>query len=229
MPRTITPQQLGAALALRDLSDPADGPHAMQLVAAAITDALAARWRCPVVVHRAGPVVTVAENYELLGYPPDATTRDARYTRYVDDTHLLRSHTSAMVPAALRRLAGRDLDAVMACPGLVYRRDVVDPLHVGEPHQLDLWRVRSGPRLGRADLEEMIELVVSAVLPAAAIARWRRSIPTPTTASRSRCWSARSGSSCSSAAWPEATCCAPAGSTRSAGRAWRSASASTGR
>ena len=60
MPRTITPPQLAAALALRDLSDPAGGAHAMQLVAAAITDALAARWRCPVVVHRAGPVVTVA-------------------------------------------------------------------------------------------------------------------------------------------------------------------------
>ena len=165
MPRTITPQQLDAALALRDLSDPAEGPHAMQLVAAAITDALAARWRCPVVVHRAGPVVTVAENYELLGYPPDAATRDARYTRYVDDTHLLRSHTSAMVPAALRRLAGRDEDVVVACPGLVYRRDVVDRLHVGEPHQLDLWRVRRGPRLDSRDLEQMIELVVSAVLP----------------------------------------------------------------
>jgi phenylalanyl-tRNA synthetase alpha chain len=165
MPRTITPQQLDAALALRDLSDPAGGSHAMQLVAAAITDALAARWRSPVRVHRAGPVVTVAENYELLGYPPDAATRDARYTRYVDDTHLLRSHTSAMVPAALRRLDGRDEDVVVACPGLVYRRDVVDRLHVGEPHQLDLWRIRSGPRLGRRDLEQMIELVVSAVLP----------------------------------------------------------------
>ena len=195
MPHTITPQQLAAALALRDLSDPADGPHAMQLVAAAITDALAARWGCPVVVHRDGPVVTVAENYELLGYPPDATTRDARYTRYVDDTHLLRSHTSAMVPAALRRLSGHDEDVLVACPGLVYRRDVVD----------------------------------RRCSPAAAIARSRPSIPTRTRASRSRCWSARSGSSCSSAAWPAATCCAPAGSTRSAGRAWRSASASTGR
>ena len=165
MPRTITPLQLDAALALRDLSDPAAGPHAMQLVAAAITDALAARWRCPVAVYRAGPVVTVAENYELLGYPPDAATRDARYTRYLDDTHLLRSHTSAMVPAALRRLAGRDDDVVVACPGLVYRRDVVDRLHVGEPHQLDLWRIRRGRRLDRRDLEQMIELVVSAVLP----------------------------------------------------------------
>jgi hypothetical protein len=25
------------------------------------------------------------------------------------------------------------------CPGLVYRRDVVDRLHIGEPHQTDYW------------------------------------------------------------------------------------------
>src|SRR6478752_1803955 len=108
MPRTITPLQLDAALALRDLSDPAAGPHAMQLVAAAITEALAARWRCPVVVHRAGPVVTVAENYELLGYPPDAATRDARYTRSLDDTHLLPSHTSAVLPGSRHRTIAAD-------------------------------------------------------------------------------------------------------------------------
>src|SRR5690349_3011519 len=165
MPRPITPWALCAALPHGDLTDSACSPHAMQRVAAAITAASVARRHCPVLVHRAGPVVTVAENYELLGYPPDAATRDARYTRYVDDAHLLRSHTSAMVPAALRRLAGRDEDVVVACPGLVYRRDVVDRLHVGEPHQLDLWRIRSGPRLDRRDLEQMVELVVSAVLP----------------------------------------------------------------
>src|SRR5262249_33700174 len=53
------------------------------------------------------------------------------------------------------------------CPGLVYRRDVVDRLHVGEPHQLDLWRVRAGAPLVRRDLEQMIGLVVDAVLPGA--------------------------------------------------------------
>src|SRR5207237_1088444 len=56
---------------------------------------------------------------------------------------------------------------VVACPGLVYRREVVDRLHVGEPHQVDLWRVRHGDRLSTAELAEMIELVVSAVLPGA--------------------------------------------------------------
>ena len=49
----ITPQQLDRALALRDLSDPASGPHAIQLVADAIGDALQRAWRAPVPVHRA--------------------------------------------------------------------------------------------------------------------------------------------------------------------------------
>jgi phenylalanyl-tRNA synthetase alpha chain len=60
-------------------------------------------------------------------------------------------------------------DVLLACPGLVYRRDVVDRLHVGEPHQLDLWRVCS-KETRRADLLEMIELVIAATLPGRA---WR--------------------------------------------------------
>jgi phenylalanyl-tRNA synthetase alpha chain len=50
------------------------------------------------------------------------------------------------------------------CPGLVYRRDVVDRLHVGEPHQVDLWIARQG-RLRRAHLREMIAAVVETVVP----------------------------------------------------------------
>lgn len=167
MHATITPAELARARALRDLSDPAAGPHAMQDVLAAVTSALAAAWSCPVRIHRADPVVTIAENYTLLGYADDAPARESRYTRYVDRRRLLRSHASAMVPAALRAHAGAGGDLVVACAGLAYRRDVVDRLHVGEPHQLDLWRVRAGARLGERDLEEMIALVVGAVLPGA--------------------------------------------------------------
>ena len=170
MHSVITQHQLDRALALRDLSDPASGPHAMQLLADAISDALERTWGAPVLVHRASPVVTIRANYEALGYPAAAPAREARYTRYLDEHRLLRTHMTAVVPDALRRLvppsgAG---DIVVACPGLVYRRDVVDRLHVGEPHQLDLWRVRRGEPLTTDDLEEMIGLVVSATLPGAA-------------------------------------------------------------
>jgi phenylalanyl-tRNA synthetase alpha chain len=166
MPSTITDTELERALELRDLSDPACGAHAMQLVVDAVTTALARAWGSPVETYRAGAVVTVEENYGVLGYPPDAPAREARYTRYLDGRRMLRAHMTAMVPAALRAHAGPG-DLVVACPGLVYRRDVVDRLHVGAPHQLDLWRVRAGARLTGADLDEMVELVVGAVLPGA--------------------------------------------------------------
>jgi phenylalanyl-tRNA synthetase alpha chain len=56
---------------------------------------------------------------------------------------------------------------LLACPGLVYRRDRIDRLSVGEPHQLDLWRLRRAA-LHRRDLETMIDVVVGALVPGAA-------------------------------------------------------------
>jgi phenylalanyl-tRNA synthetase alpha chain len=55
-------------------------------------------------------------------------------------------------------------DVLLVCPGLTYRRDAIDRLHVGEPHQLDLWRLKRG-QLRREDLERMIEIVATAMLP----------------------------------------------------------------
>jgi phenylalanyl-tRNA synthetase alpha chain len=166
MPEALTPAQLVRDLAIRDLTDPAAGPHAVQLVVEEAVAALVARWACAVRWWPGDRIVTVADNYDNLGYDPADVTRDARYTRYVDDSHVLRSHSSAMIPAALRALAASPADDVLlVCPGVVYRRDSIDRLHSGTPHQLDLWRVTRGAT-GRADLEEM----VAALLPGR---RWR--------------------------------------------------------
>src|SRR5947209_6882741 len=124
--RILTAAELAAALSVRDLTDPAQGPHALQLVLADIVGALAAAWRCEVRTVRAGALVPVEDNYPRLGYPAGAATRDARYTRYASETCLLRSHTSAMVPPQLRRLAadgGGAWDVLLACAGVVHRRD----------------------------------------------------------------------------------------------------------
>ncbi|MFY0526485.1 hypothetical protein ACN28I_26205 [Archangium gephyra] len=156
------------ALSIRDLTDPAAGPHAMQRL---VDDALAAlrgAWRCDVLLHRRSPIVSVSDNYDRLRYPPDGAARDARYTRYVCDTALLRTQTSAMIPPLLRQLAASPRspgDVLLACPGLVYRRDCIDRLHTGEPHQLDLWRIRQGAPLGVPELLLMAETVVRALLP----------------------------------------------------------------
>jgi phenylalanyl-tRNA synthetase alpha chain len=160
----LTPQALAADLAVPDLTDPAHGPHAVQLVVAAVLAAVAGDGE--LVVDRGTRIVDVADNYDRLGYTPDATTRDARYTRYVDARRLLRSQTSALVPPALRRIAatGRT-DVVLACPGMVYRRDAIDRLHTGTPHQLDVWRLTGGSPLDAGDLHELVAAALAAALP----------------------------------------------------------------
>lgn len=164
-PQLLDSQAYGRLLALRDLTDAALGPHAMQLLVQHTLDALRTAWKCPVVVYRAPPLVPSADNYDDLGYPPDGASRDARYTRYLTPGLLLRTQTSAMIPRALRMIVpARYDDVVLACPGLTYRRDAIDRLHVGEPHQLDLWRITQRP-LTRDDLVGMIELVAGAMLP----------------------------------------------------------------
>jgi phenylalanyl-tRNA synthetase alpha chain len=165
--KTVDAAALARALALRDLTDPAAGPHAMQLLIERITDALTARWGCALLVKRAPAIVSVADNYDRLHVPPDAAARDAKYTRYVSAGELLRTHTTATIPAVLAELARKpEADVLIACPGLCYRRDAIDRLHTGEPHQLDLWRVTRG-WLTTTDLDTMIDTVVRAVLPAA--------------------------------------------------------------
>ena len=165
--RLIDSASYRRSLALRDLTDAALGSHAMQTLVQAAVAACRERWRCAVVVHRAPPVVSVDANYDALGYPPGGAARDARYTRYVTRRRLLRTQTSALIPGALRMIAkaGYD-DVLLVCPGLTYRRDAIDRLHVGEPHQLDLWRIAQRP-LDRTDLEEMIDLAARAMLPGA--------------------------------------------------------------
>jgi phenylalanyl-tRNA synthetase alpha chain len=78
---------------------------------------------------------------------------------------MLRSHSSAMIPPALRQLACQPADDVLlVCPGIVYRRDAIDWQHTGTPHQLDLWRI-TRRAMDRTDLDQMIAILPSALIP----------------------------------------------------------------
>ncbi|NJC23412.1 phenylalanyl-tRNA synthetase alpha chain [Arthrobacter pigmenti] len=164
--------QLTSALSLRDLSDPAQGEHAMQTLLTDVVNALTGTWTIPATVHRTTPLVATADNYDRLGYAPDDVTRDARYSRHASPTVMLRSHTSAGIPAVLDSLASVQdaYDQLHVLPGLVYRRDAVDRTHVGAPHQVDLWRIKARGLLTDGDLHNLAGAVVEAVLPGA---RWR--------------------------------------------------------
>ncbi|HEV2377918.1 MAG TPA: hypothetical protein VGS19_37880 [Streptosporangiaceae bacterium] len=161
----LSPLQLQQDLGIRDLSDPAEGPHAIQTLIDRAAAALRHIWDCEVRWCRGQRVVPVADNYDQLGYTAEAVTRDTRYTRYVDTGHMLRSHASAMVPPALRQLAGAPGDDVLlVCPGLVYRRDCIDWQHTGTPHQLDLWRI-TRRAMSDTDMDEMVAALLVALVP----------------------------------------------------------------
>ncbi|MDQ0095253.1 PheS-related mystery ligase SrmL [Paeniglutamicibacter psychrophenolicus] len=164
----LSPAELHDALALRDLSDPDHGPHAMQELLAHMENVLTRSWGVAARTVRNSPLVSVADNYDKLGFSPSAVTRDRRYSRYASPTVMLRSHTSASVPALLRNLPPmQHMDELVVMPGLVYRRDAIDRTHVGAPHQVDLWRIASTPTLAPRDLESMVAELVEAVLPCA--------------------------------------------------------------
>jgi len=135
--------------------------HAINLAVELIKERLTAAWATDLRVHRLPPLTTVRYNYDMLYYPEDNASRSPRYSRYVTEDTLLRTHTSAMIPQLLPSVEADD--ETLLCPGITYRRDVVDRLHTGEPHQMDIWRV-SRKTLTQGDLRELIGHVIGAVL-----------------------------------------------------------------
>ncbi|MGH9171479.1 MAG: hypothetical protein ACRD0Z_11500 [Acidimicrobiales bacterium] len=172
MQRTLTALELERDLAIRDLTDPAAGPHGLQLLVDRLAAALAGTWGSSILVCRGDREVTVKANYDELGFSGDVVTRDARYTRYVTPATMLRSHTTAIVPGALRRLAdlgdGAPLDVLLICPGICYRRDAIGRWHTGTPHQLDVWRLvrrPGGPAMQATDLTELVGALCRVLVP----------------------------------------------------------------
>lgn len=161
----LTSAQLSAALAKRDLSDPDEGAHAVNIVVEHIRQALTQTWSISPETYRRLPIVTVSENYDRLYYPADAPARSERYARYLGRDLMLRTQMTSSIPELLAQIRGEQVDRVLLCPGMVYRRDCVDRNHVGEPHQLDAWRITDGGRLGKGDLKDMIACIVEALLP----------------------------------------------------------------
>lgn len=165
----ITPKEkIKQALAVKDLSDPKNGTHAINLVVEKIQKYLTSKagWPNPE-IKRHSPVSSLVNEFDRLYFPKDSPSRSSVYTRYISETEVLRTHTSSMIPNWLIEAKNkRDEDSMVLCPGICYRRDVVDKKHTGEPHQMDIWRVKKGkPRLERPALIELIEAVIEAVIP----------------------------------------------------------------
>lgn len=106
-------------------------------------------------------IVSVDDNYINLGYQKTEVTLSERYTKYISENEMLRTQMSSVIPSLLRNYK-KDGDKLYLCPGIVYRRDVRDKTHVGEPHQMDIWLLTKKLQT-RNDLLNLVGLIISVI------------------------------------------------------------------
>lgn len=155
----LTDVSVHQALLLTDLTEKSHPDHAVRLLLNEVLQGLEEKgW--PRAQLQVGPrIVSVEENYGLLGYDPTEITLGSEHTRWVDEHSLLRTQTTSQIPAALQQAAevrqpGQTI--LLAAPGITFRRDSRDRWHCAEPHQMDIW-VLGDPEL--ASHEHLLRLV----------------------------------------------------------------------
>lgn len=124
-----------------------------------------------ITIVRGNPMVPAVDNFDKLLFTPGNPGRSSTYTRYTDEDHVLRTHTSALIPSTYEALDTKVIDkTTFVLPGLVYRRDVIDPRHLDVFHQIDVWTLQDNskyPPVGREDLLALARTVFEAACPGA--------------------------------------------------------------
>lgn len=164
----LTQQELLKSLSIKDLTDKSNGTHSINLMIDSIINGLSSKYSIQPTIIRNSPIVKASDNYDKLYYPANDITKSSIYTRWVDSETILRTQTTSGIPNLLKNISTDD--GLYLLPGLVYRRDVIDRTHVGEPHQLDIWRISNKKVYDRNDLLELVDAVISAVMPGS---EWR--------------------------------------------------------
>lgn len=158
-----SPETIKRALKVTDLTAEDAKPHIINIIQKKISENIARLGMGEVRVIRGNPIVSVADNYDNLLFPYDNAGRSSTYTRYVDEDHVLRTHTSALVPGTFRdfykEFNGDIPDTVFLFPGLVYRRDVIDPKHLDVFHQIDVWILKKNNGREPANRKDLLRLV----------------------------------------------------------------------
>jgi phenylalanyl-tRNA synthetase alpha chain len=101
--------------------------------------------------------------FDLFNFPKDHPARTQSDTYYVDETHILRPHTSLMwkyyleLPDVKERLEKHGYVGAL-CYGTVYRRDEIDWQHSNVLHHIDGLYVckKEIAELGQSDLEDIL-------------------------------------------------------------------------
>ena len=89
-------------------------------------------------------IVSADISFDLFDFAPDHPARSKSDTYYVDEKHILRTHTTVMWyyflnnPEIKKRMGAGEAVGCF-CYGKVYRKDEIDRFHMNVFHQIDGW------------------------------------------------------------------------------------------
>ena len=115
-------------------------------------------------------IVRADISFDLFNFPPDHPARSKSDTYFVDDEHILRTHTTVMwhyylnEPEIKEKIKkGMSMGAI--CHGKVYRKDEIDRHHMNVFHQVDGWYLspKSEKIIGLDDLKEVLVEIAQAI------------------------------------------------------------------
>lgn len=95
-------------------------------------------------------------NFELLNIPSDHPARDMQDSLYIDETTLLRTHTSPVQARTMEKAKGKPIKII--CPGKVFRRDDDDMTHSHQFAQVEGLVIDKNINMG--NLKATLELFI---------------------------------------------------------------------
>lgn len=121
-------------------------------------------------VIRVPEIVPADVSFDLFDFPADHPARSKSDTYYVDEKHILRTHTTVMWyyylqdPGVQRRMAAGEPVGCFSF-GKVYRKDEIDRHHMNVFHQIDGWYLAPSDKkiIGIEDLQNALLSVARAV------------------------------------------------------------------
>jgi phenylalanyl-tRNA synthetase alpha chain len=165
--RMMDHEILNKYLSIEDLTDTSNGPHAINLVIDRLKAAFNLHGYPEVQIKTSNRISNVSDEFDNLRIPSNSRQRSPEYVRYVNETSLLRSHTTPIIFHVLKEIKQKNLSDVLAfCPGICYRRDVIDKQRTGEPHKMDIWKIKKrDSSYKNNELLDLIKVILSALSP----------------------------------------------------------------
>ena len=115
-------------------------------------------------------IVPADISFDLFDFPADHPARSKSDTYYVDDSNILRTHTTIMwyyylKDAGVKARIAENKPVGCFSFGKVYRKDEIDRKHMNVFHQIDGWYLapKSQKTITQADLEEALGNIAKAV------------------------------------------------------------------